>query len=515
MTKKNLLFFISIFLIIVLFGALYKLYIPRVNAFGCFDDCFNYLGGYFINSGKRIFLDFFFNHQPGMAYLSAGIQNLLNTSSIPDLILRHRQIIFLISFASTMCLFLKFRYPILISAILYEPFKFYVFGDRFLAESIVGYLIIYMVGVCFYALKGRISKYDLYVVPFLAFLIIFFREPFIPAAIFLLATYLTLVKKVTKKIPIISLLIFIAPFSIFLTYDFAFYYLNLVTVNKLVIAPDASGITPLISLLTSIFYPVVLIATPGGFGFLRILFILYSICFLLLMLIYAKMEKNVLISLFILATLFLVNLRPVGANQTFYEAFHVAPWLLVFTFTMSLLTIEILKKSRRLGVISIALLALSAIFLLTNKSYFMYEKVDTSSEYFTNFSNIMDTGTTIRNLANSDDTLFVDGYDDLIIWEAKLPSAYKYTWYTSYMPKVELYEHERNTLLENSIPDFYYGKCLKVLAKEGSKASRSLYNNYIQINPAKDKSCILIRKDKASSISFEKREKIAGTKYKL
>ena len=508
--KKKLLFLLSLVGLVVFFAIIYKIYVPRINAFGCFDDCFNFLGGYFLNSGKSIYSDFFYNHQPGMAYLSAFTQSVFHPSSIPELILRHRQVIFLISSILTFCLFVRFRYPILIASILYEPFKFYVFGDRFLAESIVGYLLIYMVGICLYAFQGNYKKYDSFIMPIVAFLIIFLREPFIPAAVFLLTTYLFLAAKIEKKFPLLPILVFLAPFTFFLTYNFSYYYLNVVTINKLVVASDTAYLP---NLLISFFYPVVLIATPGGYGVLRILFVLCSISFLVGFILFTKINKQIGTTVFTILALFLVNLRPVGANQSFYEAFHIAPWLLVFVFFIGFFVIEITKRYIRTGTICIIFICLGVIFLLSNKTHFMYEKVDTSTEYFTNFSHVMDVGTTVRNLSDKDDTFFVDGYDDLIIWEAGLKSPYKYTWYTSYMPRVKLYEDARNKMIEMKIPDFYYGKCIPTLSKESSKSSQSLVENYIQISPSKDKSCILINKEKAKSITEDKKAKLVGTKY--
>lgn len=45
--------------IVIGYFLLYKLYIVKMNAFGCFDDCFNYTAGYFIGKGKLIYTDFF------------------------------------------------------------------------------------------------------------------------------------------------------------------------------------------------------------------------------------------------------------------------------------------------------------------------------------------------------------------------------------------------------------------------------------------------------------------------
>jgi hypothetical protein len=145
--KNKLKLVLTFLLVTILFGILYKLYIPRINAFGCFDDCFNIVGGYFMLDGKVLYKDIFFNHQPGMAILSALTQLFFHPSSIPELILRHRQVILFISFLATLLITLRFGLFFIFFSIIYELTKFYVFGDRFLAEGIVGYFLIYQLGV--------------------------------------------------------------------------------------------------------------------------------------------------------------------------------------------------------------------------------------------------------------------------------------------------------------------------------------------------------------------------------
>src|SRR5689334_18076619 len=42
-TKQVVFLSLTLFFLIALYMFLYKVYIPRVNAFGCFDDCFNFM----------------------------------------------------------------------------------------------------------------------------------------------------------------------------------------------------------------------------------------------------------------------------------------------------------------------------------------------------------------------------------------------------------------------------------------------------------------------------------------
>ena len=142
LVRSNLNLLIPLILLLPLYVILYKIYIPRVNAFGCFDDCFNYLGGYFIANGKHIYSDFFFNHQPIPAFLSYFVQTLTNPINIFDLVLRHRQFLMLFGLLFNVLLIIRFRLPAFLFVIIFELSKFYVFGDRFLAEGIIVYPIV-------------------------------------------------------------------------------------------------------------------------------------------------------------------------------------------------------------------------------------------------------------------------------------------------------------------------------------------------------------------------------------
>src|SRR3989344_5269199 len=147
LVRSNLDILIPLLLLPLLYAILYQIYIPRVNAFGCFDDCFNYVGGFFIANGKHIYSDFFFNHQPIPAFLSYVVQTLTNPINIFDLVLRHRQFLMLFGLLFNALLIIRFRLPAFLFIIIFELSKFYVFGDRFLAEGIIVYPIVYLAGL--------------------------------------------------------------------------------------------------------------------------------------------------------------------------------------------------------------------------------------------------------------------------------------------------------------------------------------------------------------------------------
>lgn len=484
-----------------LFFLLYKLYMPRVNAFGCFDDCFNFMGGYFILQGKKIFADFFYNHQPGMAYLSAFVQFVDKPNSIAELIISHRKFIWIASFSLTFLLYLRFGYKIVLVSILYEFSKFYVFGDRFLAESLLGYLTIYQAGVIFELIRGKVNKIDVYTMPLASWAIVFLREPYTLTTLFLLSIYsIHFYKKDRKSFyKIMSIFAFLSIMS-FLLNSPKEYIFNVFTINQERSITESLK-DPLIFRIFSIFfYPLKFIISDTPWTLLRTYIASLSFVFIAASLIaglYLKKWKLLAVIFLILA---LSNLRPEPVNKTFFEAFHINVWLQVLIFSTVYLIFMIFKSMKKASLLLVTILVFSFFALIINNGYFVHEKINTSDEFFINFSEVMGAGTIIRDLASKNDNLFVDGYDDLVLWEAKVKSSYKYSWLTSSMPSIKIYSDERVNMFRNSPPDFYYGKCLSELTKEDDFVSKYISNNYIQYKEYKKRGCILLSKSKYGKV---------------
>jgi hypothetical protein len=186
----------------------YKIYMLRVNAFGCFDDCFNIIGGYWLTKGKVIYTDFFFNHNPGMAYLSYWIQHLFHPINIYELILRHRQSIFLFGFVANCLLVLRFRWPALGWILLYECTKYYAFGDRFLAEGVIVYPLVYLIGIAWYLYhQKKVYRVDCVAIVLATWLVMVMREPYIPLVVVLFAAIVLLVTEHAAVLPIAGLFV--------------------------------------------------------------------------------------------------------------------------------------------------------------------------------------------------------------------------------------------------------------------------------------------------------------------
>src|SRR3989344_8651411 len=184
---KNRLLLLSLFLLLPIYYLLYHIYTPRINAFGCFDDCNNFMRGYFFLHGNPLFSHVFSGHQPFGSYISALVQLVTTPENIFELVLRHRQFVMAFGLASNILLILRFGPKILIFTVLFEFSKFYIFGDRFLGEAMVVYPAIYLVGLVFLRLLNKkIYKFDYIIAAILCWFIVFLRITYVPMILFLL-----------------------------------------------------------------------------------------------------------------------------------------------------------------------------------------------------------------------------------------------------------------------------------------------------------------------------------------
>lgn len=517
--SKNILFkALLLLLLTALYIVLYKLYIPKVNAFGCFDDCFNFMGGYFISKGKTLYSEIFFDHQPLMAYISYLIQSITHPESIYELVLRHRQIVFLFGFLFNALLIFRFGIAGFGFILFYEFGKYYLFGDRFLAEGLIVYPIVYIAGLVWQKYAGRkIFKFEYLMTALFAWFVIFMREPYVPLAILL---YGLILLGSINKAKIISLLLFlILTIFLFTLFPFKDYFFNVVTVNQQTILAGANAGKNLLGTgsLQSFFYPVYLLY--GGewshFRYVAVGLVIVYFASIFQFLHITKKYKLILVMFLVMG---LSNLRSVTpAGKVFYEAFHMLSWYAVFLMTTFLLVKEIYYYKRIAAYFLGGFLLFLFGFLVTHPSSYVREENSqflTHESYLTNYGRYLQAGEVIRTLSNEQDTLFVDGYDELIYFQAKRVSPYKYTWYTSVMPLVPQYSRARAEMFLKSPPDFYYGSCPndKNATRQMPQKARA---DYIQLHSFGKPTCIYVRKDKIKEIPEDRWKKAKEWLYEL
>lgn len=491
---------------------LYKFYLRRISSFGCFDDCFNIMGGYFISQGKYIYSDFFFNHQMLTAYISYLVHKFYISESIYSLILNHRNMLWSYIFTMSFVLLIRFRWIALGFILIYEVTKFYVFGDRFLSESFIVYPLVYLFILVFYKLTDKkIYTFDYIFACFFTWFIVFSREPYIPLALVL---YGILLWGEINRVKIISCFIFIilSVITVF-TVDINSYYFNVVTINQnTVLAQEAnnSGILGF-GLIKIFFYPLYVLFFINSSFFGNILWIL-SVFYLVLFLFLLIFKKRIKLILFFILVLGLANIRYVTPGDTFYSAFHMIPWYGLFI--TSIFLIVSLIKSKKNIIYGIVFSFLIFLFSLHPNQSFLFETIDPHVEYINNYGKYYSIGETFKSLSSKDATLYVDGTEDLLYWQAKLDSPYKYTWYTSVMPYFPIYNSARTEMFINNPPDLYYGSCPKI-----DGAARIMPDEvltlYTPINHNGSVSCLFVRSKILDTITEDKLEKIKEFDYSV
>lgn len=479
---------------------LYKLYIPRIAAFGCFDDCFNITAGYFINEGKILYKEVFFNHQMFPAYISAFIQNVFNPINIFELVLRHRQVLLIFSFFFNLFLIYRFGKRIIPFIVLFELTKFYVFGDRFLAENFVVYPLIYGFNLVWNKFNNKkIHNFDYLLLGVFTWFVVFMREPFIPLGLLLYG--LILLNRKDLKIKIISaistLILTIFTLSKFPINDYIF---NVFTINRETFGGELS----FIRLFESFFYPAYVLFSNDKNVFTILLSIL-SIVFLIPIAMFLKKKKFKLLFLIVLL-LGAANIRSVEPGRIFYDAFHMVPWYGLFLSSLFILIFELKKYIRTF----LLVISLSLLFFIPNS--FITEKSDTHKELIDNYGNLIEAGNVIRAMASEQDTLFLDGFDELIYWDTKLLSPYKYIWYTSLMPNYKIYSDARIEMFKTNPPDIYFGSCRQSLSRILPEDSLSYYQRlYKESKPC----CVYLTKEKLSALNPSQLSKIKELGFEI
>lgn len=444
--------------------------------------------------GRTLYSEIFYNHQPLIAYISYLIQLFSHPINIYELVLRHRQFIFVIGFLMNFLLIWRFKWIGIGFTLLYEFSKFYVFGDRFLSEGIIVYPIVYMTGLVLYKFKKeKIYSLDYLLSAIFAWFVIFMREPQTLSAI---ALYLfILYGKPVQKIKIISVFIFLILTLTLLKLLPINDYIFSVFINNFDRTAQEGG--KLTVIIKGFFYPLFILFN-GSWNIFRNFLVGFDLIFLSSFILYFVKFNNKKLIAAIFIILGLANLRPEPPGTIFYEAFHMLPWYAAFIFVTIFLVNNVFTFYRKTSFILSFLLIFLFIYITASSNSFTREKIDMQSSFLTHYGNYLQIGEVVRNLSNSNDTLFTDGADELIYWQAQKVSPYKYSFY--YRDKKESrYYKAREEMFAKNPPDFYYDFCTKE-ATFISSLPKFRINDYQRLYSGGKPSCLYIKKSKIPQV---------------
>lgn len=361
-------------------------------------------------------------------------------------------------------------------ALLYETTKGFLFGERFLAESMIVYPLVYLLGIVW---QKKIYRFEPILAAVAAWFVVFSREPYIPLGIFLLGVF------VWKTRSAMALLIFlILSVVTTLSLDAASYIWSVTAVNSQAyqLASRFGGLT----VVRMFGYPVEVFIS-GPWNLLRQIEL--GIALALIAGCVGAWKNNKSFVLFSFVVLGLANIRPEAPGRIYYEAFHHLVWY-------ALAIVIILFFSKR-GWIIVSVLAMFAFF--SPQSY-LHENVNRIEQFGIGYGHYIMQGEIIRRLADPSNTLFLEEWDDLIYWQAKLPTPYPYSWYTSVMGQFPKYTRAREDMFRTNPPDFYYGQC----HGEQTSLPQSLKDNYIRLTQSGAPTCIFVKNEIAEKIPDER-----------
>ncbi|MBI3577636.1 hypothetical protein HY086_06375, partial [Candidatus Gottesmanbacteria bacterium] len=181
-----------------------------------------------------------------MAYISAGIQKFVHPQTIYALVLAHREFVVVWAIAWDIMLVLRFGWVGLGFSVLYETTKGFVFGERFLAEALIVYPIVYLVGL----VGNKRTRLDSIVVGVSTWFVVFSREPYIPLALLLL---ILLYNRTS-----IAIFLLLSLGTIFI-HSPGDYFFNVVTVNTMLVSSA--------NVLQSLAYPILIFSAEAGIFF--------------------------------------------------------------------------------------------------------------------------------------------------------------------------------------------------------------------------------------------------------
>lgn len=502
-------------LLVPLWVFLRSVYRDRISAFGCFDDCFNYMGGYFLLSGKRLFSEIFFNHMPLMAYISAAIQHFTKPESLYMLIYEHRMALIYFFIAADVLLIARFGLIGFGFALLYETTKGFLFGERFLAEAIIVYPIVYLFGLAWERLRGRkIARLEIILSAILAWFVVFSREPYIPLALILFGVIIWPVKNVWNRLAIGFFLLLCATSILF--HDPSEFWFNVVTVNKLSVAATEATANNLagIGIMQIFLYPFFLFF-GGSWNLFRVVETTVGALFLLAgLLLTWQVPRSRLRVVYSFVLLGIANIRSVAAGDLYYGAFHHIQWYGLMIFAVLLFFQDLWRQTRvRLyALFGIVIFGAITVWAVASPQSYLHENVDRQTEFTTNYAQYYTVGEVVRRLSDFNDSLFLDEWDDLIYWQAKRLSPYRYSWYTSVMPQFETYRAAREDMFANTPPTFYYGRCSQAI---GSALSlpEDKSAEYVRLMQKSKPSCLWIHRAKLSTISSDQWQSVVEFQY--
>lgn len=277
------------------------------------------------------------------------------------------------------------------------------------------------------------------------------------------------------------------------------YVFNIVTVNRDNALGSELTKGGLMLYIKAFFYPFLPFFT-GPMSLMRIFLMGLSTVFLISAILLLKKTQRWTCAFIGFILLGLSNPRPELPGNLFYVMFHSLNYFGVLIFITVVMLKSLWRIYRKSTIILAGILLLSFFLTLYSSQSYLRDKNDPHTDFMINLGHYLQWGEVVKALSNNGDSLFVDGWEELVYWQAGLLNKYPYTWYISSMPKYEKYSGARIKMLQENPPEFYIGTCDTDYAPFYKLPPESI-NKYTRLNEAGKPSCIYVHNSKISTIT--------------
>jgi len=211
----------------------------------------------------------------------------------------------------------------------------------------------------------------------------------------------------------------------------------------------------------------------------------------------------------------LVALRIVEPGKVFYETYRMAQWY-GLTIASILIFIKFLfdNKKYKIALVSFMILILVFFYSIYPKDNFLWQKIDKQQMFNINYNRYFVNGEVINLLSDKGDTLFVDGYESLLFWQAKIDSSYKYTLYYPVMKGIMKFDQEKDNMFKSSMPTYYFIDCIYRNINPIPKKIVTDYRQFVYTT-SNQETCLYINKNKINSLTQEKIKSIQTYNYQI
>lgn len=453
--------YLSFILVILLLFITIPAYKNQIFSTRFVDEEYNFAIGRYLNKGEILYDDIITNHLPVTHLLSGLVQKKTNPETTYALIDGQRTAIINWSAIWSIILVLYFGAAGLIFVVIYELTKSHLYGNLFLAETVVAYPIVFLIGLSFFR-KFPLKAFETFLAGVLLAFSALTLGPLWPGIFFL--CLLILIKQLnaqkSSKLRIKSIILGLA--GALFVFALVLPYVNIQGFLEYYVFGNLTGMIPntsqywLNSIPQSFASPFISFIGNEPSDQLMLIRALSAILIVnLIYLVYLRRFFSA-VSIFILLGLF--NIRFIRPGEGHSSGFHLLPWFAGLVIITSFLFVEQFKNKSPYIIkgLNIAIFAVAIFFSFKYAKLNLFIEKDAKRDYEIFFSTHTKIGESIKSLRKPGDTLFVFPDAWLVYWQSDtdhLPKLFGYYAWMAGIPK--LHERIHQSFLNNP-PKFFY-----------------------------------------------------------